>query len=253
MRNAVQAGAPLVVRADDAPRRGFGVCRFQHEVAGSRIIIPASIGLEIHRAQLPLTDRIIDPGVKALLLLFLPDLKPNLDQSDPAIDDEFLDLRGQFEEALVFFLVAEAHDVLDPCPVVPAAVKDHDLSRSGKELDIALHEQLRLLTVRGGGQRDHADYARADTFGQSLDGPSLSGGITSLEDDDDARPCALDPRLKIAEIDLKLAQFPVVELALHTPVPASALRCHLSHDLTFPTARIGGRWGADLIQVYREN
>ena len=41
-------------------------------------------------------------ALKRRFLLLHPDLEPQLDQDDAGIDGEFLDLRAQFEETLVF-------------------------------------------------------------------------------------------------------------------------------------------------------
>ena len=57
----------------------------------------------------------------------------------------------------MLLLGAEAHHVFDAGPVVPAAVEDHDLAGRGKVLDVALHVELRLLAVRGRGQRDERE------------------------------------------------------------------------------------------------
>ena len=100
----------------------------QHQVARPRELVPALVGFEIHRAQLPLPDRIVDARHEAPFLLLLADLEPDLDQPDAAIDDELLDDRAELEEALVLLGRAEAHDVLDAGAIVPAAVEDHDLA-----------------------------------------------------------------------------------------------------------------------------
>src|SRR5262245_13501751 len=119
--------------------------------------------------------------MESLFLLVLPDLEPDLDEPDATLDDEVLDLRRELEEALVLVLVAKAHDIFDPGPVVPTAVEDHDFPGSGKELNIALHEHLRLLAVGRGRQSNHAKHARAHPLGQGLDGSTLTGGIAPLE------------------------------------------------------------------------
>ena len=45
----VQPGAPLVVGAHDMPRRPGGVGGLEHVVARARIVVPAAVGLEVHR------------------------------------------------------------------------------------------------------------------------------------------------------------------------------------------------------------
>ena len=77
------------------------VGRLEHHVARPRVVVPALEGLGVHRAQLPLPQRILDARLEAALLLLHPDLEPQLDQDDAAVDGEFLDLRAQFQETLV--------------------------------------------------------------------------------------------------------------------------------------------------------
>src|SRR6516165_8052463 len=133
---------------DHVPRRVLGVSRPEHHVTRPGIGIPASKRLEIHRAQFPLPERIVDARLKTPFLLVLADLQPDLDQLNPSIHDVFLDLGTYVEEVLVLRLGAKAHDVFDAGPVIPAAVKDDDLAASWKKPDVALHEHLGLLAVR---------------------------------------------------------------------------------------------------------
>src|SRR5262252_3121613 len=99
-------------------------------------------------------------------------------------------------------LGAKSHHVFDAGAVVPAAIEDHDLARSRKLLDVALHEHLRLFSVRRSGKRRHAKHARAHALADGLDGSALAGGIASLEHDDDARSLVFDPILQMAKLDL---------------------------------------------------
>ena len=109
---------------------------------------------------------------------------------------------------------AEAHDVLDAGPVVPAAVEDHDLAAGREALDVALDVHLGLLAIGRRRQRDDAEHTRAHPLGERLDGAALAGRVAPLEDDDDALARDLDPVLQPAELDLQLAQFLLVDLAL---------------------------------------
>src|SRR5262245_12302372 len=93
---------------------------------------------------------------------------------------------------------AEAHDIFHTGPVVPASIEDDDFAGGRKPLDIALYIQLRLLSVRGGGQGDDTKDARTHPFGDGLDGAALSCGITSLEQDYGAQSFLLDPLLQFA-------------------------------------------------------
>ena len=177
----------------------FGVRRLEHHVAGARILEPLAARRQIHGAEFPLPQRIVDARLETPLLLLVADFQPDLDELDAAIDDVFLDLGAEFEEACVLFLRAEAHDVFDAGAVVPTAVEDHDLARRRKVLHVTLHVHLRLLAVGRRGQRDDAEHARADPLGDGADGAALARGVAAFEDDDDAQPLVLDPLLEIAQ------------------------------------------------------
>ena len=80
---------------------------------------------------------------------------------------------------------AEAHDIFDAGAVVPAAIEDGDLTTGRKVLHVALHEHLALFAVGRRGQGNHPEHARADLFGDRLDGATLAGRIATFEQDDD--------------------------------------------------------------------
>src|SRR5262249_48391848 len=122
---------------------------------------------------------------ESLLLLLLADLEPDLDQDDSIGDDLMLERRTQAEKPLVLRFLDKTHDVLDAGAVVPAAIEDHDLTRCWKMLDVALHEHLRFLPIRGSRKCHDSEHARTDAFSKRLDRPALAGGVTPLEDDDD--------------------------------------------------------------------
>src|SRR5262249_52242078 len=107
------------------------------------------------------------------------------------------------------------------------AVENHDLAGGWEALDVALHVHLRFLAVGRRGQRHHAEHARTHPLGKRLDGAALAGGIAALEDDDDALAALLDPRLQMAELDLTLAHFLFVFLALEFLLLAVLLRAVL--------------------------
>src|SRR5215472_11074707 len=76
----VEPGAPLVVRARDVPRCESGIGRGEHLVAGARIVVPAVIGLDVHRRELPDLARILDAVLEAPRLLLWAHLEPILDE-----------------------------------------------------------------------------------------------------------------------------------------------------------------------------
>src|SRR6516225_4080690 len=119
-----------------------------------------------------------------------------------AIDDVFFDLRAKLEKTSVLLLRAKSHNVFDAGAVVPAAIEDHDLAACRELLDVALHEHLCFLTIRGGRQGHHPIHPRAHALGDSLDGSTLAGGIAPFEHDDDARSRFFDPILQMTKLDL---------------------------------------------------
>ena len=57
-------------------------------------------------------------------------------------------------------LVGQAEDALDACPVVPAAIEDHDFAGDRELLDVALQEQLGAPVLGRRAERDDAEHAR---------------------------------------------------------------------------------------------
>ena len=140
----------------------------------------------------------------------------------------------------MLFLRAEAHHVFHTQAVIPTAVEDHDFARGGEVLHVALHVHLRLLAVGRRGQRHQPEHARADAFGDGLDGAALAGGIAALEDDDDAQALVLDPFLQLAELALELAQFLLVFLALQFLSPFGFEFLLINDFLWFRLLRLHG-------------
>ncbi len=112
--------------------------------------------LEVHRAELPLLQRIVDADEEAQLLLLVGDREPVLDEPDARAHQHALELRARAEELLVPLLAAEAHHPLDAGAVVPAAVEQHDLAGGGQVRHVALEVPLRALALVGRRQRHHA-------------------------------------------------------------------------------------------------
>src|SRR5262249_54457311 len=104
VRDAVETGALLVVRADEVPGRVLRVGRLEHHVAGAGVVVPALAPREVHVAQLPLPEGIGDARLEAALLLVVPDLEPVLEEDDSALDDVLLGDGTELEEAAVLLL-----------------------------------------------------------------------------------------------------------------------------------------------------
>src|SRR5271166_1078072 len=121
MRNTIESRPTFVIGADDVPGRELGAGRFQHHVAGLRVLVPSLVRFEVHRTELPLPQRIVNAGQKTALLLLLSDLKPELDQHDPAINYVLFDLGTQYQKLPVLLLGTKPHDMFNACAIVPTA------------------------------------------------------------------------------------------------------------------------------------
>src|SRR3954469_20327472 len=207
MGDRVQPGALLVVRSDDVPGRVALVGGGEHRIAGARVLVPFAARRQIHRAELPLADRILDARAEPALLLLVADFEPQLDENDAGVDHLSLELRRDVQPPLVLLVGAETHHPLDAAAVVPAPIEDDDFAAGWKVRDIALHVHLALLTVRRRRQGDNAEDARADALGHRLDRPAFPRSIASLQDDHDAQLLLLDPLLYRAQLHLQLVQF----------------------------------------------
>src|SRR5215216_2252614 len=119
--------------------------------------------------------------MEASFLLLVADGEPVFQQDDAGADEHTLELRARAQELRVILLGAEAHDVLDPCPVVPTPVEEHDLPGGGQVGDVALEVPLRPLRVGGLAEGHDATATGVQRFGNALDGPALPGGVTALE------------------------------------------------------------------------
>src|SRR5688572_6187646 len=104
MADAVEAGALLVIRAQDIPRRELRIRRFEHHVARAGVIEPATARGQVHRTELPLAEGIGDAGLEPPLLFLVADLEPVLDDLDPAVHDVFLERGTELEESIVLLL-----------------------------------------------------------------------------------------------------------------------------------------------------
>src|SRR6266850_4084375 len=212
MRDAVESRTSLVVGNYDVPRRVFGIGSIEHAIARPGIFEPFAARGEVHRAELPLADGIVDARLEAALLFLVADFEPELDELDAAINQVPFHHRSEVEKPPVFLLRAETHHVLDAGAVVPTAIENHDLTSSWQVRHVPLEIDHRFLTVGRRRQRDRTKYARADTLGDSFDRPTLTRSIPSFENHDDAEPLVFDPFLNLTKAFLKLAQFIFIRL-----------------------------------------
>src|SRR5580700_12341610 len=203
MRDKVQPRTALIVGAHNMPRCMFCVRGFQHLIPSTGIRIPFTARGQVHRAKLPLAQWILNARLKATLLLLIADFQPEFDQLDAGVEDVILDTGADLEKTLVLLGGAKAHYVLDPRPVIPAAIEDYDLTRGREVLDVTLQVDLGLLPVRWCRQGDDAKDTRTYPLGNSLDRTPFSGRIAALKDDNDPQSLVSHPFLQQAELYLK--------------------------------------------------
>src|SRR5262249_33070746 len=144
---AIQPAAPLAVSSYDVPRSVLAVRRFEHPIARSRVVIPAIVRFNIHRAEFPLPQWIVDPGLEPPVLFFLANFEPDFDQLDAGIDNILFDLRAELQKPFISFLIDKPHHMFDTGAVVPTAVVDDDFAGRGKMAHVTLHVHLAFLAI----------------------------------------------------------------------------------------------------------
>src|SRR5262245_1996917 len=214
MRNTIQPAPALVVIPHNVPRSLLGISRFEHLIARSRVVIPAIVRFNIHWAQFPLPERVVDTGLESPVLLFLADFEPDFDQSNAGVDNVLFDLGAELQKPLVLRFVDKTHYMFDADAVVVTAVENDDFTGSRKMRDVTLNIHLALLALGRRRQGDNPKNARADPLGDGLDRAAFARRVTALEDNDDPRPFGLDPILQPAELDLQLVQLFLIGFTL---------------------------------------
>src|SRR4051812_32151452 len=76
MSDAVKPCTLLIVRLDNIPRGLRTTSVGKHLILSLRILHPMLTGFDIHRAELPTLDRIVNTLLEAPLLLFVVDREP---------------------------------------------------------------------------------------------------------------------------------------------------------------------------------
>src|SRR5262245_31020334 len=98
MPDQIQPGAALVVGRDDVPGRLWRVRGLDNALVSDRVVPPPPHGFGVHRAQLPVLDWIVDPGLEPAPLLVLADIQTGLPKDDAVIDDQFPLDRGHEDQ-----------------------------------------------------------------------------------------------------------------------------------------------------------
>src|SRR5215470_20410985 len=109
MANAVQPRSLFIIGTQDVPRRVFCVRGSEHHVPRSGILEPFTARRQIHRAEFPLAQWIINARFEPALLLFVADLEPDFDELNPAVYDVSFHNRAALKKSLVLLVSAKAH------------------------------------------------------------------------------------------------------------------------------------------------
>ena len=203
MVNAIQARPLFIDRIHNPPGRFRDMGAGQHLFLGFGVILPPAARMQIHGAELPLLERIFDAHLEAGLLFLVGDGEPVFDQDDAGPDEHSLEIGNGLEELFALLICAKSHHALDASPIVPAAVKQHDLASGGQMRDITLEVPLRPLPIIRGRQRHHLADARVKALRDALDGAPFASRIPAFEDDDDLQFLMRHPILKFQEFMLQ--------------------------------------------------
>ncbi len=123
------------------PRRMLYVRSLEHDVPSSGIVVPASKRLEVHQAQLPLPERIVDKALNLRSCSSAPTSSQYLMRIIPASTMWFFHQRASLQEKAMLFLGrSPSHAPHRPGCTNP--IEDHDFTAARKLLYIALHVHL---------------------------------------------------------------------------------------------------------------
>src|SRR5579863_3475061 len=140
------------------------------------------LGGVIHRADLPLLQRVLATLAQPLRLFFMADVEVVLEDESARAHQQLFEVRHRPEERLVLLRSAEVHDWLDAGAVVPAAIEQHDLLRRWQVAHVPLEVPLGLLAVTRLARRHDPRLARTQMLDDALDGAVLTGAVATLED-----------------------------------------------------------------------
>ena len=77
---------------------------------------------------------------------------------------------------------------------------------AGRCANVSLNVHLRLLALRGCRKCNESKDSRADSFGNSLDDPTLAGGVATFENHHDLQFFVLNPELQFHELGLEFRE-----------------------------------------------
>src|SRR5262245_60065847 len=104
MRDAIEAGAFLVIGTGDVPWSPFRIGGLEHEIARALVIKLLTARRQIHGAEFPLAERIGDARLEAAFLFLIADLQPEFDEDDATVHDVMFDVRTALQKNAMLLL-----------------------------------------------------------------------------------------------------------------------------------------------------
>lgn len=178
----------------------------EHLVLRPGVVLPPGDGLQVHRRELPLPQRILPARGEPADLFIVGDGEPVLAQHDAVLDEHPLEDRRLVQEPPVLPGGAEAHHPLHTGAVVPGTVEDDDLPGRRQFLHVPLEVPLPLFPRGRGGQCLDPAVAGVEVLGDALDRRPLPRGVPPLHDDDDPGPGLPHPLLHLHQLRLQVLE-----------------------------------------------
>src|SRR6516162_9590946 len=128
-------------------------------------------------------------------------------EDDARADQHFFEEGARSHEVLIFLFCAEAHDALNAGAVVPAPVKQNDLTGRGQFRHISLEIPLPALPLGRSGEGDDAADAGVQRICNALYDATLARCIPPLEDDAHLEAIVPHIFLQLNQFDLEVYEF----------------------------------------------
>lgn len=206
MAHTFQPGFLFVVGFDDDPGTEVRVRFAEHQFFVVGIPIPQRLALHVDRTKFPPLQGVVKPRFKTLLLFFLGDREPELDDDQIVFVQEMLELWDLPHEFVILLLGAEPHHGLNDRPVVPAAVKEDNLSGVGQNFDVPPEIPLASLYFGRFRQCYYPGCSWIQMLFEPLDGSTLTGSIPPFKNYGNAHLLLRNPFLEVDELRLQLTK-----------------------------------------------
>ena len=149
-----------------------------HLVLRPRVVLPAADRLEIHRRQLPLAHRVLEPGLEARLLLGIAARRTSTCAACTPSSTSIRSKIGHWcRNRWYSSAVQKPMTRSTPARLYHERSKQHDLAGRGQLGDVALEVPLPALALRRRRERDDAGDAWVEVLRHALDRAALAGRV----------------------------------------------------------------------------